>query len=559
MEKVWEIADRKFDDLIDQILYNRGIIKREDSREKESFLSPDFSRDLSDPFLIKNLERAVDRIKSASDRGEKVGIFSDYDADGVPAAALLYRAFQKLKLKTFVYIPDRENGYGLSVEGIDYLVSKGCSLIVTADLGIRNFKEALYCKKIGVELIITDHHLPDQEIPSALVINPKQEGDHSPFKELCGCGVAFKLVCGLRKHFVQINERFLKWNLDLVGISTIADMVPLVGENRVLAKYGLKVISKSKNIGIACLIKSAGIESENLSAYQVGFQIAPRINAPGRLDRATKSFELLVTEEEDRAKELSECLNEKNEERQIAMAKTEAEVCDLVAKEELNKDKIIVVAGDWSKGVIGPSASRIVDKYYRPSILFSKTKDAYIGSARSISGVSIIDLLEKAEGLIEKYGGHHGAAGVTVKKSLFSKFCQKLRELANDLIPDSLLFKKLSVDAEVEPIDLSMSFYEDLINLEPFGFGNPRPVFSLSKVSFSSSRFVGKEEKHLSAIVNTSESSKNFKAIFFSYPYEKEKINKNSLYNIAFNLDIDEWQGRRRLSLNIIDMKLYEK
>ncbi|MFA7253298.1 MAG: single-stranded-DNA-specific exonuclease RecJ [Patescibacteria group bacterium] len=556
MEKVWKIAPRKYENLIDQLLYNRGIISDpSDDERKLGFFKPNFCSNLFDPFLLSGMKGAAERIKKAVEKNEKVGIFSDYDADGIPGAALLFKALKALGLDVHVYIPNREGGYGLSKEGIDQLLSKGCSLIITIDLGIRSIKETKYCKEKNVDLIITDHHLPGEELPSPLfLINPKQEKDEYPFKDLCGCAVAYKLVQALSTLFPdKISEQFLKWNLDLVAISTISDVVTVLGENRTLVKYGLIVLQKTKNIGLQELYKISNIDPATIGAYQVGFLIGPRINAPGRIDFATESFELLVTEDTDEAKKLAVSLNTKNEERQAQMSEIELQSISKIEKEKLDQNKIIIIAGDWQKGVIGPTASRLVERYGRPVILFSASDDGYTGSARSVSGVNIVDVLTGAKETILKFGGHKGAAGVSVEKSMFKKFLDKVLFLANKEIKDESLVKKVRVDAVVDFQELTFSLYDKIIQFEPFGMDNARPVFAAQNVSFENFRFVGKEENHFSAIAK--EKNSKIKSIYFNFPHAKDMIKYDTSYDVAFTFNIDEWRGDKKLSLNIIDIK----
>jgi len=546
------VAEKKFDDPINQILYNRGIVEES---EIEKFLKPDFSRDLCDPFLMKNLRDAAEQIQAAEKAGTKVGIFADYDADGIPAAALLFKALKQIGIDSEIYIPSREGGYGLSKEGIDYLISKKCGLIVTVDLGIRNIDEAKYCREKNIKLIITDHHLPGETIPEAdLVINPKQKGDKYPFKELCGCGVAFKLVQGLSEYYPKkIDDKFLKWNLDLVAISTIADVVPLVGENRVFAKFGLHVMQKTRNIGLAELIKISALKSEKISAYEVGFQIAPRINAPGRIDHATKSFELLVTKDSNEAKELAIWLNEKNATRQLLMDRVEAEASSKIEKENLAQNKIIIVTGEWQKGILGPTASRLVEKFGRPLILFSVGETEYTGSARSISGVNIVELFEKVKETIKKFGGHKGAAGISVDKDKFEKFETEIIGLAIETISNEMLQKKVAVDMEIAPSKLTKKLYEEIILFEPFGMGNPRPVFLSENIEMAYPRFVGREENHLSFKVK--DGDKLLKAISFRFPYNKSMIAETRHFDILYSIELDEWNGESNLNLKVSDIK----
>ncbi len=556
MNKIWEVAPRKFDNLIDQILFNRGVIVGVDDEDnKFKFFKPNFNTDLHDPFLLTDMTGAVNRIRKAVKIKEKIGIFSDYDADGIPGAALLYRALKMLKIEPEVYIPNREGGYGLSREGIDVLVEKGCTLIITIDLGIRNLTEPSYCREKGIDLIITDHHLPGESIPDAdFVINAKRVGDNYPFKDLCGCGVAYKLIQALSKYFPnELNENFLKWQLDLVAISTISDVVPLSGENRVLVKYGLMVLKKTKNIGLAELYKVANILPETIGAFSVGFQIGPRINAPGRIDYATKSFELLVTNDLKEAGSLALSLNEKNEERQGEMEQIEKEATAIIEDKKLHQNKVIIISGYWTKGVIGPTASRLVEKYSKPVILFSIGSDSYTGSARSVSGVNVMELLEKTQELILKYGGHKGAAGLSVSTEKFEVFSENLIKIADKLIKETDLIKKVRIDAEISLSEMSFSLLEDLSKFEPFGLGNSRPVFSAQKISFENFRFVGKNNDHFSAVSKSDQSK--IKSIYFNFPYDKSMIKYDKSYEVAFSLGQEEWNGTKKLSLNIVDIK----
>jgi len=549
----WKIAERKFDNIIDQLLYNRGVFKEKDEALEKLFFNPNFDKDLGDPFLLTGMRKAVDRIQISVKQKETVGIFADYDADGIPAAALLYKAFKKIGIKSKVYIPNRESGYGLSREGIDYLISQKCTLIVTADLGIRSLNEAEYCIEKNIDLIITDHHIPGEEIPNALaVINPKIKGNKYPFKELCGCGVAFKLIQALGSIYPkELNESFLKWNLDLVAISTIADVVPLIGENRVFANFGLIVLKKTKNLGLYELIKQSGIKPSDIGAYAVGFQIAPRINAPGRIDHATKSFELLATEDKDEARELATWLNKKNEDRQWAMAKVEKLAIARIEENHLYKNKIIVVVGDWLKGVIGPSASHLVEKYSRPVILFSRDEDDYVGSARSVEGVNIVEIFESVKDSIKKFGGHKGAAGLTVTN--IEKFIKSIVSFANDHIKDEFLVKKIRVDGEIKPSEVTKSLCQVMSRFEPFGMGNPKPVFLARKVELSALKAIGENKNHLS--LQTKYGNNVFRSVFFNFTNREEKIDVNTLYDIVFCLEVNHWKGTSNLNFNLIDIR----
>lgn len=557
MDKTWQITPRKYDDIIMQLLFNRGVIDRNDEKKNiEQFFNPDFIKDLHDPYLLPDIKEAIKRIKKAVDKKETVGIYADYDADGIPGAALMYKTFVALGNIVEVFIPNREQGYGLGEEGINYLIEKKCTLIITVDLGIRNPKEAKYCKSKKIDLIITDHHLPDKTIPDALaVINPMRSDSKYPFNGLSGAGVAYKIIQSLSKVYPkQINQSFLKWNLDLVAISTIADVVPLLDENRTIAKYGLIVLNKTKNIGLRELIKFVGMKDKILPAYAVAFQIAPRINAPGRIDHATKSFKLLTTEDPKEAKELAIWLNAKNSERQEAMELLYKEALTKIEKDELATNSIIIVVGEWSKGILGPSASRIVEKYYRPAIVLSSKEEIWAGSARSVEGVNIVSVFEKMSGCLLRFGGHKGAAGLSLNKKEFKKFSRDITEYCNETIDSWLLTPKIKVDMEVGAKELILGEYDKILRLEPFGMGNPKPVFMLRNVNMEYPRFVGKELKHLS--MQLVSESKRFKAIYFNYSEDRDIIKHGNKIDAVFSLSEDNWNDERKLSLNIIDLKL---
>jgi single-stranded-DNA-specific exonuclease len=317
------------------------------------------------------------------------------------------------------------------------------------------------------------------------------------------------------------------------------------------------VIQKTKNPGLSELISVAKIERNKITAYNIGFQIGPRINAPGRIDHATKSFELLVTDDKDEAKELSLWLDEKNEERQAAMGLTQQEAIQKITENKLDKDKIIIVNGKWAKGVIGPSASKLVEKYNKPVILFSDEEESLTGSARSVPGVNIVSIFEKASDYIHKFGGHKGAAGITVKKEQYKNFLKEIRKIAEKSISDSDLVKKIRVDCQVDMNELTKGLYEKILLFEPFGMENSKPVFMLEDISFNLPRFVGKTADHFSSLV--CKGQRKIKSIYFNFPYQRDLVaGEKKSYDIVFSLDLDEWLGDSKLSFNIIDLKAHD-
>ena len=549
MKNNWVITPRNYDNVIDQILANRGI----KPKDKLKFISPDFDKDFDDPALLPDYEIFIGRLKEAVLKEEKVGIFADYDADGIPGAAFLHKTLQAIGICCETYIPSREEGYGLSVDGLNSLVDRGCSLIITVDLGIKSFSEALHCKKIGVDLIITDHHLPETQLPEALaVINPKIPGSRCHFKELSGAGVVYKLACGLSRHFAQIDEGFLKWNLDLIAISTISDVVPLIGDNRLISKYGLLVLRKTRNLGLLALYDIAKISSSNIGAYEVGYMIGPRLNAPGRLGEARKSFELLTTSDVATAQKIARELNQENELRQELMQSLQEDADELISKGKLDRNKIIVIKGKWQRGIIGPTASRIADKYSRPTIVISEEEGVLTGSARSVNSINISDLLGECSQHLTKFGGHKGAAGISLRKEDFSDFYNKIVAIANDRISDKELQKIHTVDCEVSFSELTLKLSEDLAQLGPFGMGNPKPVLMTKLARIREQKLVGASKKHLSSFLE--HANKRIKSIYFNYPYDKKDLPDDSEVDILYTIDTDIWNGKRYLKMQIIDI-----
>jgi single-stranded-DNA-specific exonuclease len=555
MKKVWEIKERKFEEISLQLLYNRNIISGKAEKDLiKKFLEPDFENDFHDPSLLPDWTKLEKRILEAVKNKEKIGIFADYDADGIPGAAFLYKSLKQLALCAEVYIPTREEGYGLNKQGIDLLINKGCTLIITVDLGIKAFEMADYLQG-KCDLIITDHHLPDDKLPAALaVVNPKVVGSKYPFIELSGAGVVFKIVQGLAQKFPkELTESFLKWNLDLIAISTISDVVPLVDENRIIAKYGIISLAKTKNLGLQELYKVAAFDPEKMNTYAVGFQIAPRINAPGRIDHATKSFELLISEDEKEAHELANWLNEKNQLRQESMDEVEAAAIKEILERSLDKNNIIIISGKWPKGVIGPSASRLVERFRRPVIILSEEKDGYSGSSRSLPCFNIVARLKQAEQYLTLYGGHKGAAGLSLKADQLENFEREMIAIANREIKAEDLLPRINIDLEIKTEELTIKQFEVISKLEPFGLGNPRPVFYLRNVKLVDHRFVGRENKHLKLTLESS--GKQIEGIYFSCGLDPEDIKSNQEYDIVFNPEINRWNGSEKVSLNISDMK----
>jgi len=550
MKSNWIVKKESSKDIIEQILINREV----DLANKESFLSPSFDTLLSDSKLLPDFDKILNRIKKVIQKNEIVGIFADYDADGIPGAALLSKLFDILKIKYYIYIPSRDCGYGLSKEGIEYLIEKKCKLIITIDLGIRNINEALYAREKNIDLIITDHHLPADELPTAIaLINPKISNADSAIRDLSGAGVIYLLCCRLHEYFPQITEKFLKWNLDLAAISTIADVVPLIASNRIIAKYGLTVLNKSKNLGISKLINNAKLAIP-LNAYNIAYSIGPRINAPGRVSTPEDALKLLITHDEMEAKKLADKLESDNNDRQLLMDNLLIEAETEIKLKKLTKNNIVIISGDWNKGILGPCASKLAEKYLRPTIVFTYDKVAktYIGSARSVNEINIIDLLSCVSCDIEKFGGHKGAAGLSVKASKYQHFCSEIIEISHKNINKNEFEKKYKIDAELNLEQIDMELYECIEKIEPFGMGNPKPIFLSRFAQIKNPKLVGKEMKHLSMYLL--QKNKQIKSIYFNCNLEGKEVKNLHEVDVIYYIEKEKWNGNENLQIKVIDI-----
>lgn len=551
----WMVYPKKTDDIIEQLLINRGI----DPKNRDQFLNPDYMRDLLDPFLIKGMDRAVELIKKTIDNKEKIGIFADYDADGIPGAALFYKVLELYDAKEAeVYIPSRSEGYGLNEKGIEELYAKGCKLLVSIDLGITNRKQIEYAKKLGMKVIVTDHHEVQKKMypKNADVVIHTHISRKYKNNDLAGGAVVYKIAQALGKKYGKPDNKELKWLLDLPAISTICDIVPLIGENRVIAKYGLLVLSKTKNVGLNSLYKYARIDKKNVDSYIVGFQIGPRINAPGRLAHGRLSYDLLVSDNEDKAMKIAKKLDDTNKKRQKSLDEVIKKAQKQIEEKNLDKEKVIVVVGkNWPQGVVGLVSSRITDKYNRPSIILSEEKGFLRGSARSIDAFHLVDNLKKADKFLLSFGGHAKAAGLSLDEKDFKNFYKKITALGRKKIKDSDLLRVIKIDAKLAVSELTLGLEKDIRKFEPFGLGNSRPVFMLKNVQVVDTRWVGKEKKHLKIKLKHKSSTKIIDGICFNAIDKFEDIRRSSTINLVFTLSENVWRGQRKLDLMIIDMK----
>lgn len=559
MEKQWKTAKQvskkliesfpEYNPIVLQLLYNRGI---KEEKEIEKFLNPDWERDLYSPFLMKGMKEAISRIRKALKNKEKVAVFGHFDVDGVTSAAVVGAVLKKLGLKTTVYIPDREEGHGLTEEGINQLKTEDVTLIITSDCGISSVEAVEIARKLKIDVVITDHHEVPKIIPKAKsILNPHQKGCTYPFKELAGVGVAFKLVQALSHTFKsELPDSFMKWMLDLVALGTICDIVPLIDENRLFAKFGLVVLNKTRKIGLLELYKVSEIELGKIDTYAISYIIGPRLNAPGRLDHASASFYLLTTKNHQRARELAITLDTNNKTRQQLLKRTLEEARQEIEKNKLHKNKLILLGSkDWSNGIIGLIAGKLKDKYSRPILVLSMGKAESRGSARSIDSFHITEILSACSDCLIKFGGHKRAAGFVVSNDKINELKEKLISLAEQRLVEKDLKPNLNIDTKINLFEIDWDLWEQLEKFEPTGFGNKAPVFLAENIKVDSLRLVGKQANHLKIRLS------GFDGIFFGGGDLISQIKPDDLVDAVFQIAVDEWKSERKLQLKIMDLK----
>jgi single-stranded-DNA-specific exonuclease len=539
--------------ILRQILFNREIT---DPQKADSFLRLTTQSD-TDPFQIKNMPEAIDRILTAIDHREKIAIYGDYDVDGVTATVLLVEAIGKYNIPIIKYIPNRyDEGYGLNIEALDSLYNTGVRLVITVDCGARSVEEAKYSQGKGLDLIISDHHQMGSESPQAFaILNPKQTGDGYPEKELTGVGLAYKIASALLSKRPLQGISADDW-LDLVALGTVADMAPLLGENRELVSRGLGRIQKQERPGLLSLIRVAGIKSDKISASDIGFLLGPRLNASGRIDSAEASFELLNTRDVNRAGELAQILDNLNSDRQTVTRETQSLAAEKAMSENPNAYLIFASDTQFKEGILGLAAARLVETYYRPSIVASQGEEYTRASCRSIPSFHITDALDQCAALIEKYGGHRAAAGFTVKNDNLLALITKLNRIAEEQLSTQDLQPVLEIESVInlgqEKGEGLNQILQDLERLQPTGSGNPEPIFCSYNLGVRSAQAVGKEKNHLRLILED-ENKAIYNGIAFRQGYWAEKM--SDYVDVAYTLEINEYMGRKNIQLNIKDIQ----
>ena len=541
----------KFPPILKQIVFNRGLATDAEAR---AFLKAEANAN-TDPFQLTGMQATVDRICYALQHDEPIAIYGDYDVDGVTATALLVQVLQALGANVRGYIPNRfDEGYGLNKEALDTLKASGVNLVITVDCGIRSPDEALHAQTIGLDLIISDHHHPDgTNLPPALaVINPKQHGDVYPDKDLAGVGIAYKIAEALLTVQEPINGFRSNDLLDLVALGTVADLAPLVGENRVLVRRGLRQIRETKRQGLFSLAGVADLKIDKCTAGNIGFMLGPRLNASGRLESALASFELLTTTDFMRAGQLAMQLDQQNRQRQ-SITRTMQEQAEAIAMGE-DPDAFLLFAAheDFNPGVVGLAASRLTEVHYRPAVVAAKSAEETRGSCRSIPEFHITDALDQCKDILVRHGGHAAAAGFTVKNENLSELVLRLKEIARQQLGSRDLRQTLTADMEVQLFELNYDVLKHLMFLEPTGYGNPEAVFVSRNIKVKAARTVGAEARHLKLTLEDDRGA-TIDAIGFRLGHLKSDL--PPYIDVLYRFESNEFNGRTTLQLNLKDLK----
>jgi single-stranded-DNA-specific exonuclease len=535
-----------------KLLVLRNITTYEQAK---SFFRPSLN-DLHNPYLMKDMDVAVNRIERAIQNNENILVYGDYDVDGTTSVSLVSSYLKTLHTNIATYIPDRyAEGYGISYAGIDYAEDNDISLIIALDCGIKAIDKVNYAKEKGIDFIICDHHRPGNDIPKAVaVLDPKREDCEYPYKELCGCGVGFKLIQALaEKQGETIDD--LTHYLDLVAIAIAADIVPITGENRILAYFGLQVINQSPRNGIKAMIHQ--IKKESLTITDVVFIIAPRINAAGRIKHGNYAVELLTEIDFDTAVNFaSEIEINNNDRKELDKSITQEALQQIEENNEQDNFSTVVYSENWHKGVIGIVASRLIETYYKPTLVFTKSGDKLAASARSVKGFDVYNALEQCSEFIEQFGGHKYAAGLTLKVEDYPRFKAKFEEVVQNTLPEKLQTPEISIDAEISLSEITPKFYRILEQLAPFGPQNMKPVFCSSGLRDNGyGKKVGGDQTHLKLGILQGADQKTYNAIGFGLGNKEQLVKNGNCFKAVFNIDENHWNGNTSLQLLLKDIK----
>lgn len=563
MQKRWKIISAEIgliDSLTSALKVNRTLcqmlVQRSiDSFEKaKDYFRPQLSQ-LHSPWLMKDMDKAVARIESAFNNNEKILVFGDYDVDGTTSVASMFQYLKSIYPLVDYYIPHRyKEGYGVSKMGIDYAKEQGITLIVSLDCGIKSVDLIAYAKELGIDFIVGDHHLPDTEIPKAVaILNAKQIDCNYPYKELCGCGVGFKLMQAISERLQLPDTSYLQY-LDLVATAIAADIVPITGENRILAFYGIKKVNENPCAGIKALMKLSSVTKE-MHINNLVFVIAPRINAAGRMDDAKKAVQLFIEQDFEKALAFAEILQTDNTDRREADSTITEEALAMIEEnpDMLHRKSTVVYQSHWHKGVVGIVASRLIETYYRPTIVLTKSGDVVAGSARSVSGFNLYEAIHACKKHLLGYGGHFAAAGMTLLPEEVDNFSKAFENAVAASITPELLIPEIVIDAELKFSEITPAFYKIICQMEPFGPDNMRPVFITRKVVETGfSRIV--KEQHVKFAVR--QQNVTMSGIGFNLAAKYDLLQMKEPLDIVYTIDENIWNNETTIQLKVIDIKL---
>jgi len=536
------------------LLVNRGIRTEEDARK---FFRPQLTS-LLDPFLFKDMQKAVDRLNEALGKKERILVYGDYDVDGCTAVALVYRFLQQYYSNIDYYIPSRnEEGYGVSRQGVNYAHETGVGLVIVLDCGIKAIDEIAYAKELGIDFIICDHHVPDPVLPPAVaILNAKREDSTYPYKDLCGCGVGFKLMQGFA---ISNDIEFCNLIplLDLCAISIASDIVPIMGENRILAYHGLRQLNQNPSTGVKALIDICGLTGKELSLNDIIFKIGPRINASGRMQNGKEAVSLLIEKDSQVAKRKAITINEYNEQRKDLDKSMTEEANQIVASlDHQHEHKAIVLYNEeWHRGVIGIVASRLTEIYFRPAVVLTRTDDIVTGSARSVAGFDVYSAIDSCRDLLENFGGHTYAAGLSLKVENVPEFKRRFEEYVDKYILPEQTNAVLTYEAKIDFKDVNFRFFTDLRRFSPYGPENPKPIFCTEQVyDYGTSRVVGREQEHIKLELVDSKSSRVMNGIAFGQSSQARYIKTKQAFDIVYSLE-ENSHKHGEVQLQIEDIK----
>ena len=540
--------------ILANLLIQRGI-KTESAAKR--FFRP-MLNELIDPFLMNDMDVAVDRLNDAMGRKEKIMVYGDYDVDGCTAVALVYKFLQQFYSNIEYYIPDRyEEGYGISIKAMDYAAERGVTLIIVLDCGIKAIEEIAYAKSLGIDFIICDHHVPDDELPVAVaILNPKREDSTYPFKDLCGCGVGFKFMQAFAKNNGIPFSRLIPL-LDFCAVSIAADIVPVTGENRILAFHGLKQLNQSPSVGIKSIIEISGLNGREITMSDIVFKIGPRINASGRMQNGTEAVDLLVERDFEKALAEANRINVYNEQRKDVDKQMTEEANQIIEKLESQKhhSSIVLYDENWKKGVVGIVASRMTELYYRPTVVLTRSGDLATGSARSVAGYDIYDAVKSCRDLLTNFGGHTYAVGLSMNIENIPEFRRRFQQYVNEHILPEQTEATIDIDGEIDFKDITKKLHNDLKKFAPHGPGNEKPIFCTRNVyDYGTSKVVGRQQEHIKLELVDSKSSNVMNGIAFGRSADARYIKSKRSFDIAYTIEENIYK-RSDVQLQIEDIK----